>query len=47
MNLTDFQNTAKAAERSGPVAEIAVLEAKCFVWDCRGNGTGGVSYIDW
>lgn len=40
------QNTAKAAERSGLAVEIADPEAKCFVWDCRGNGTGGVSDID-
>ena len=40
MKRMDFQNTAKAAEQSEQAVAIAAPEAKCFVWDCRGNGGG-------
>lgn len=43
MRHTDIQNTARVAERSAQAVAIAVPAAKCFVWDARGNGTGGVA----
>lgn len=43
MRITDLVNGAKAAARSEPAAVTSAEEAKCYVWDARGNGAGGVS----
>lgn len=34
-------NGEKAADAFAPPAETLEAEAKCYVWDTRGNGTGG------
>ena len=42
MKHSDLGNIAAAAELSAPAVETAAPEAKCYAWDSRGNGTGGV-----
>lgn len=43
MKHSVLANTAKDVEHFGPAVEIVARGAKCCVWDCRGNGTGGVA----
>lgn len=43
MRTTDSENGAKDLEQSGHQAAIMLAAQKCFVWDSRGNGSGGVS----
>lgn len=41
MRITDSENGAKVLERSEPPAETQAAVPRCFVWDARGNGSGG------
>ena len=41
MRTMDLENGARAAARSVPAAVTMAEEAKCYVWDARGNGAGG------
>lgn len=41
MKHTGLPITARDAERYAQAAVTLAPEAKCYVWDCRGNGTGG------
>lgn len=43
MKNTGMERGAKDAERYAPVVETTAAVAKCYVWDARGNGAGGVS----
>lgn len=43
MRTTDSENGAKDLEQSEHQAAIMLAAQKCFVWDSRGNGSGGVS----
>ena len=43
MRTTDSENGAKDLEQSERQAAIMLAVPKCFVWDSRGNGEGGVS----
>lgn len=43
MKTMDLASGAKGAARSAQPEATTAAEAKCYVWDARGNGAGGVS----
>lgn len=43
MKTMDLANGAKGAARSAQPEATTAAEAKCYVWDARGNGSGWVS----